>query len=217
MRVIVPIGCLTVLPAMALSCQSAQEKAQIAVTKDLEARARASMESMDVYRRAVALHESGETDEALELLRTAIDKYERNAFAWMRLGVLEFERNRMFEAAQAFSRTSELVPDQHQPYFNLGSVLEAAGKYDDAIRQYRIAMEKSSSNPEIMENLARCYLATDARISEARNLVENALRFEQRPEWVVWLQEQIQRIDSRTQARVEGRLSAGIGLREVKP
>jgi tetratricopeptide (TPR) repeat protein len=60
---------------------------------------------------------------------------------------------------------------------NLGVALDAQGKYYEAIRAYRAALERDSSQPLVLVNLARTYMNQD-RLKMARHALEQAIRMD---------------------------------------
>ena len=46
-------------------------------------------------------------------------------------------------------------PHRYEPHFNLGSVLESAGLYSQAIKAYKGVLELAPDNVEVMKNLAQ--------------------------------------------------------------
>ncbi|MCK4277112.1 MAG: tetratricopeptide repeat protein [Phycisphaerae bacterium] len=121
---------------------------------------------------------------------------ERNARGWMLLGVIEYENDRLFEAASAFHRASRLEPMRYEPHFNTGAVLEKAGRYEQAIESYEAALKLAPDELAVMENLARCYIRAKTKLSVAKELIAKALPKEARPEWRIWLAEQLHRLEA---------------------
>lgn len=179
------VGCL-------IGCESPEENAKRLVRRELKARREAVIDSMRIYRDGLAAYEASDPERSRELFRESVEINERNVYAWMHLGTVEFELDNVFEAAEAFRSACKLARDRYEPHFNLGSVLQSVGKYSKAIEEYKAALELTPDQPEVLENLARCFLATNQRSDEARRLIERALSLEHRPEWIRWLRSQLQ-------------------------
>ena len=82
---------------------------------------------------------AGKPEAAADLFQRAVAADENNAAAWMALGGVELRLEGYFEAAEAFHHAARLAPTRYEPHFNLGTVLEAVGRYSDAIKAYEAA------------------------------------------------------------------------------
>lgn len=189
-------GCLA-------GCEGPEEKARRVVQEELDARREAFLESMKLYREGVEAYKNSDRERARQSFDESVALNRRNVQAWMHLGVVEFELYNLFEAAEAFQRASDLARDRYEPHFNLGSVFESAGKLDEAISEYKKAFELAPRSAEVMENLARCYLATNHDRGETAQLLENALAVEHRPEWIRWVRSQLQLLGERKETSEE--------------
>ncbi len=87
-----------------------------------------------------------------------------------------------------------MFPDRYEPHFNIGSVLEALGRYEQAIRSYRRALELAPDQLQTIENLNRCYMRANTHPGESKILMDKALERETRPDWRLWLEEQMLRL-----------------------
>jgi len=181
-----------------VSCETPQEVAQRELREELEARERAQAGSMRLYREGLSAYQAGRLEEAAGSFREAVQSDARNVVAWMYLGAAEEKQGRHLEAAEAFEKSSSLLPDRYEPLFNLGSVLESVGKYREAIVEYKKALELSPDGLEVMENLARSYLRLGENLEEAKRLIDRALAAEHRPEWREWLGEQQAKLEKET-------------------
>ena len=171
-------------------CNSPQDLARQAVEAELAERRAAREDSMRLYAQGTAAHRAGRLDDAQQCFTEAVAADERNAGAWMGLGMVEHERDNLFLAASAFQRAARLQPARYEPHFNIGSILESAGRYRQAIDAYERAMKLDPDQVEVMENLARCYIKSNTNLPRAKELVDRALGREERPEWRSWLREQ---------------------------
>lgn len=181
-----------------------QAEAQRALESELRDRQQRRVQAQELYRQGVSLHEQADLDRAQRRLQEAVRVDERHAPAWMALGVVEFKRHRLFDAAQAFERAATLRPNRYEPHYNLGQVFESIGRYTKAIEAYEKALALTSDRVEVMENLARSYIAAGLNLSEAERLVERALTLERRPEWRIWLRQQARELEQRRVTDAKG-------------
>ncbi len=195
-----------ILPGIILlnsGCQNPQEKARQALAGEISRRQDRQAESRHLYEQGLKACQKSDWEQAHQYLRQAIDTDEKNVYAWMTLGRVEFQRDKLYEAAFAFQRAARLMPQRYEPHFNIGSVLEAAGYHQKAILSYEKALELAPEEVEVMENLARCYIKTRQKQQKARELLEQALLREQRPEWQAWLEEQTLSLNEEGKANKE--------------
>lgn len=157
---------------------------------ELSERKKAQAESNLLYEKSMTAYSESRPKDAITHLNEAVNIDPQNSKAWMTLGVLEYARDCIFEAAQAFHRASKLEPTRYEPHFNLGSIFESVGYHEQAIEEYEVALKLAPSNIEVMENLARCYFRSGKKTPNAQNLVRQALQKELRPEWRRWLEMQ---------------------------
>ena len=181
------IGLCLTLPA----CANPQAQAAQALKQQLAAKRADQIQSMKAYTRALAAMDKGDTTNAKKHLNQAIAQDNDNAHAWMALGRLEYDQDNLHKAAKAFDHAARLSPLRYEPHYNLGIVLESAGNYTQAIHQYQIALKHAPHQIHIKENLARCYLKTNANTStrHAKQLISQALTTESRPQWIQWLKQ----------------------------
>lgn len=146
--------------------------------------------SIQLHQRASAADRRGDSEQAAELLSEAVVVDERNAAAWMALGVKQYERDNLFAAAAAFHRAARLEPRRYEPHYNIGIILESAGRFAKAIDEYEAALKLAPGQLEVMENLARCYIREGDNLSEVGRLIDRALTIETRDDWLHWLEQQ---------------------------
>ena len=170
------------------ACQSPRDDAAILVRDHQAMRREQSQQSARAAAQGQEAYRAGQSEPAIRLLRQAVELDDRNAPAWLSLGAAEFERGDLFEAAAAFDRAATLSPSAYEPLFNLGVVLETAGKTDRAIEKYEQALKLAPDQREVLENLARCCIEANTRLDRARECVDRALKRETRPEWRDWLE-----------------------------
>ncbi len=85
-----------------------------------------------LLQQGLALHRSGQLDEALACYRQFLDKAPDHAEALHMLGVAEFQRQHFAEAADAIARSIRLANHNPMSHFNYGNACRALGRIDDA-------------------------------------------------------------------------------------
>lgn len=139
---------------------------------------------------AVTLKE-GNAEEAEQLLRDALTEDVMYGPAHNNLGQLYYQQKRYYEAAWEFQYAIRLMPHQPIPRNNLGLVFEATGQLDEAVEQYGIAVAEEPDNPELLGNLARAHIRNGKRGSEVRDLLQQIVMKDTRPEWRQWAEKQL--------------------------
>ena len=199
---IVFLGVLAVCLPLS-SCADPRMEAANVVKSKLADRKAQRARSMELHCQAMEAMDQDNSEAARKYLNEALVEYDDNSHAWMGLGLLEYEAGDLYQAAQAFHRAARLEPLRYEPHFNLGIVLESGGGYSKAIQEYEIALKYAPDQLEVMENLARCYFITGAKLEKAQQLVERALQQELRPEWIQWLQRRSARVSATPADRAE--------------
>ena len=172
-------------------CQAAaSDRAQEALARQAEERRAAQERSEELTHRGQSAYDKAQHEEAKAKLTEAVATDPSNARAWMTLGLVEYAREDYYKSAEAFYQASRLTPLRYEPRFNLGSVLEAAGKHSKAIHEYEAALALAPDQLEVMENLIRCYIHVGEKPDLTRQLIQTAIKREDRPEWRAWLQKQ---------------------------
>lgn len=170
-------------------------QAQRDLARELAERRKRRTQSLRLYRQGIAAQRDGKLKDAIEHLQRAVEVDDRNARAWMQLGLAAYERKEYYVAAKAFFRAGRLEPARFEPRYNLGIVFETLGQYVRAIEQYEAALNQAPGQLEVMENLARCYLRTNTKRDEAYQLIVKARRLESRAEWLEWLDREAERLE----------------------
>ena len=101
----------------------------------------------------VLRHQQQRTDEAITLIRRALDTAPRYVDAWSNLGNLYKESGRLDEAEQAYRRALAIDRDHVGSWNNLGVVLRARGKAPDAVTALRRALELAPGMADAWFNL----------------------------------------------------------------
>jgi len=77
--------------------------------------------------------------------------------------------------------------DWHVPYFNLGNLMFKMGDFKNSENFFRTALNYNPNNSDVMNNLANALLMQE-RHREARQMIEQALRIENKQEYLDTLQ-----------------------------
>jgi tetratricopeptide (TPR) repeat protein len=121
-----------------------------------------SSEPAALVRMAHLAELKGQTDEALRLLRQAVDAQRKlgdaRGAAWyqVRLGEICFDAGRLDDAEKAYRAVLAELPEDPDATANLGKVLAARGRYEEAIRMLEKAAA-SAPEPATLAALAQTY------------------------------------------------------------
>lgn len=194
------------IAALLTGCAGPKDMALEAYGRQLAARQAQEARSMELYRKGVKAYDASDNESARSYLEDAIAQDDRNADAWIILAMLEFDEGDIRNAARSFHRAARLRPNRYEPHFNLGIVLEQAGLYSRAAKEFEKALELALGQIEIMESLAGCYIQTNDQLDRALELIHTALKSEHRPEWIGWLEMESNRLQRRRSDRGLGQV-----------
>lgn len=141
--------------------------------------------------KAVALIEQGQWEQAESVLKHALDADVTFGPAHNNLGKVYFHQGKLYLAAWEFQYAIKSMPYQPEPRNNLGLVMEAAGRLDDAVKYYDEAVAMEADNPTFVGNDARARVRrgeTDGRLDE---LLAKLVLFDDRPRWAEWAKEKL--------------------------
>lgn len=144
--------------------------------------------------RAYTLIEQGKYAQAEDILKRAVAADVMFGPARNNLGLVYYHTNRLYLAAWEFENASRLMPHHPEPRNNLGLVLERAGRLEHAAESYARARQIEPDNPEFLGNLARAKVRRGDRDEETRQLLEELVLKDPRPEWSHWAQMNLLRI-----------------------
>ena len=102
---------------------------------------------------ALELHRAGRLDEAAAIYRRLLAENANDADAAHLLGLVHFRRNEFEAALRLIGAAVERAPGNPVLHGNLGNVLKDAGRPDEAIAAYRIALSLDPGYAEIHNNL----------------------------------------------------------------
>jgi Flp pilus assembly protein TadD len=83
------------------------------------------------------------------------------------------------------------MPQRPEPKNNMGLVYESVGRIDEAQAQYDAALVLSPDNAELIGNLARARIRKGLLDDRTRELLENLVLKDTRPDWVAWARERL--------------------------
>ncbi len=142
-----------------------------------------SVEVFDVLRRATALHQANQFDEAERLYRQVLRAVPQQAEALQFLGVLMAQRGRPLEAADLIDRAISADPANAGAFYNRGNVLIDLKRFDEALESYDSALAIRSDHLGALINrgaaLQKLNRLQDALASYERGLVldPNSINF----------------------------------------
>ncbi|HTM71786.1 MAG TPA: tetratricopeptide repeat protein, partial [Pseudolabrys sp.] len=132
-----------------------------------------------LLQQAVELHRSGRVDEAVRTYKKVLRKDARAIGVLNLLGLAEFQLGHLAEAADALTRAARLNPDLPNIDYNLGRVLQAQERFEDALVHYQKAVAKAPQDAEALSNLGTV-LAALKRSDEAIAYYQRAVSLDPR-------------------------------------
>ena len=118
-------------------------------------------------------------DEAADIAGQGLKTDKDNAQLQLVLGVARYGQRRFEEAIAAFLQVAAIDPAIPQPYLFLGSLLEQAGGHLDQVVMTEGAWAKREpKNAKAQLTYAKALLQKDRRSSDARQLLDNAVRLD---------------------------------------
>jgi len=182
---------LTILIALLLAgCRSAPRGPYTTMPES----ARNPLEAQRLTQEAVRVLER-DPEKAERLLREALTADLFHGPAHNNLGVIFLIRGELFEAAQEFEWARKLLPGLADPRLNLALTLEKAGRIDEALGEYRAALEVYPGHIQTIQAMTRCRVRhRPSEIQEdpevEADLREIALRGENE-RWREWARERL--------------------------
>jgi tetratricopeptide (TPR) repeat protein len=132
------------------------------------------------YNEAGDLREAGKLDEAVPLLRKAIELDPNFCDAMDNLGVLLRSQGNVEEAIYWYKKSIGIYPDNNVAHQNLAVAYRIQGATNDAIAEYQLLLKIDPNNPEGYFGLGSIYLDLDrpqeaiAQLKIAEQLYEQA-------------------------------------------
>ncbi|WP_151898920.1 tetratricopeptide repeat protein [Nitrosospira lacus] len=114
----------------------------------------------------VLLHQGGDSDLGIELIRKsiALNPFEPNYYN--NFGNVLVEMERLAEATDAYKKVIALAPDHANAHNNLGALSKAFGRFDEAATAYQKAIELNPDHVDAHNNMGKL-LSAQGRTKEA--------------------------------------------------
>ncbi|MEM7305646.1 MAG: hypothetical protein AAF682_03195 [Planctomycetota bacterium] len=128
-------------------------------------------------------------EEAERLLREALTADLFHGPAHNNLGVVFLKQDRLYEAAQEFEWSKKLLPGLPDPRVNLGLVMEAAGRTDDALGAYASALEVRSEHLPAIQGAARLLVREGRQDARLAGWLEDIALRGTGERWRAWAQQ----------------------------
>jgi tetratricopeptide (TPR) repeat protein len=118
--------------------------------------------------KAVKYIEEGLFNEAIEELRTFLEKNPESIEGWYNLGYALSEIDENEDAVKAYDEALAIDNNIFEIWFNKGSVLYEERDFEKAKECYEKALELNPDDPEAWNNLGNCY----SRLAEGKKAIE---------------------------------------------
>lgn len=139
--------------------------------------------------RATKFFDKGQLDKAEAALQEALIADVTYAPAHNNLGLVYLQQGKLYLAAWEFEYARRLMPDSADVVHNLGMVYEAAGREQQAIDSYSMALSMDQGNPQYAGSLARALIRADQDPKQAAALLRDVALRHPQPEWASWAKE----------------------------
>jgi tetratricopeptide (TPR) repeat protein len=141
-----------------------------------------NMDSSDIgqlLRKALSLHQTGQSSEAEELYHLILAREPQQVDALRLLGILHRQRGRFAESMEKLAQALALRPQSAELQNDLGLLHYDDGKFDEAVAALSRSLEIDPSVAETHFNLGNAHFALE-QFAEAKSCYERAL--ERNPE-----------------------------------
>jgi Tfp pilus assembly protein PilF len=147
-------------------------------------------------------------DKAERLLNEALVADVTYGPAHNSLGMLYFQQSKLYLAAWEFEYAAKLMPEMAEPYNNLGLVYEKAGKYQEALSYYAMALSHNDDNPVVLGNIVRVRMVSGDRSGDLKNMVSDLALNHPNPTWQRWARDQVELTKFQADKLSPGRMSS---------
>lgn len=126
---------------------------------------------------AEALLVTGDEDEALDALKSAVQLDPRQADAWYLKGLIEARRTMWAAARQDFAQAVQARPSFVSARVELGDMLRRTGRFEDSANELTLVLKKNSKNALAHYNLGLVELQ-QGKMADAEQEFRKALAFQ---------------------------------------
>ena len=154
--------------------ENKRAKKELIALNQSEQSAPAKVPPQDTINQLINLYNQGLLVDVVKLSHFLVKQYPAEFIVWNILGAASKGLGRMFDAAQAFKRVTELNPTYADGFNNLGVVLKNQGKTDEAIVSYEKALLLKPEYAEAYNNIGIAVQAK-GKLDEAIAYYEKAL------------------------------------------
>jgi tetratricopeptide (TPR) repeat protein len=129
--------------------------------------------------RADALHKSGRTDAAIEVLQQLAETHGNLPIVQVTLGDMLRGEERYEEAGAAYDAAIALFdedePGQWIVYYARGITLERGKRWQEAEADFRKALDLNPGQPQVLNYLGYSFLEMDTNLDEALDMIQQAV------------------------------------------
>jgi tetratricopeptide (TPR) repeat protein len=118
---------------------------------------KASQESSMLYNKGTVLAKTGQYDEAMPLLESAVEADPTNVDAWYNLALVYNKLDRTERGLPILENLSKTFPSNRAYHYSLGAGLRQVGKMDEALEEFNKALEADPQYREAQYALALTY------------------------------------------------------------
>ena len=128
-----------------------------------------------IIQAAILYQEMGQTDSAVGLIKTALEKRPDTPELYLYLGMFHEEKNRLDDAVKAFQEGLRRNGKDVQLHFRMGVVLDKLGNRDGSIEQMKTVLGIDPKHVNALNYLGYTYADMNINLDEAETLIKNAL------------------------------------------
>jgi tetratricopeptide (TPR) repeat protein len=149
---------------------------------DDEASARVTAETPPSFSEGEAAYHAKRYEEAIAIFEAYVSRRPQNAWGHYMLALSTWKTGDLTRSEQAFEQTLRIDPRHIKSYVNLGRVLTAQGRHDDAIERLTHAADIDPDSLEVHRLLGRTY-HLHGKTAEAEHAYRRALEVNARDAW----------------------------------
>lgn len=122
----------------------------------------------------VAYYQRQELDKAGQLAVQLSETFPRHPVAWRVLSALAHQEGRIADSLVFQERVIDLSPSDAEAHFNMGILLKALNKREEALASYRTAVSLQADYPDALNNMGALLLDLN-KLEEAEQALERAI------------------------------------------